>query len=54
MSDLFSSPQAFAGMKLIVRFPQAVAGHMRINLGGTDGRMAKQFLDDPQVGAVLQ
>ena len=42
------------GWKPAVDVPQARTGHVRVNLGGADAGVAEQFLDDPQVGAVLQ
>ena len=41
-------------METFVDFKQTGAGHMGINLGGADAGVAEQFLDDPQVGAVLE
>ena len=35
-------------------FAEAIAGHVRVNLGGADAGVAEQFLDDAQVRAVLQ
>ncbi len=37
-----------------VNFPQARRADVRINFRGADVGMAKQFLDDAQIGAVFQ
>ena len=47
----FRSPP---GMKLPVHVTQTAAGHVRVNLRRADIRVAEEFLDDPQVGAVFQ
>ena len=41
-------------MELAVDFAQTVAGDVGIEFRGTDGRVAKQFLDDTQVRAVFE
>ena len=41
-------------MKLPVNLPQAIARDVRINLRRADGRVAEQFLNHPQVRAMLQ
>ena len=41
-------------MKAPVNVAEAVAGDVRVNLRGADGRVPEQFLDDPQIGAVLE
>ena len=37
-----------------MNIPQAVAGDMRVNLRGADTGVPKQFLDHPQIRAMLQ
>lgn len=41
-------------MKLPVDIPQPVPGDMRVNLRRADIRVPQQFLDHPQIRAVLQ
>ena len=41
-------------MKFPVDVPQPVSRHMRVNLRGADVRVAEQFLNHPQIRAVLQ
>ena len=41
-------------MKLPVNFPQPVAGDVRVNFRRADAGVPQQFLDDPQVGSMLQ
>ena len=41
-------------MELLVDFAQTTAGDMSIDFGGADTGVAKQFLDDAQIGSVLQ
>ena len=41
-------------MKLAVDFPQALRADVGINFCCADVGVAEQFLDDPQVGSVLQ
>ena len=41
-------------MELAVHFAQPRPGHVSIDLGCADIGVAKQFLDNPQVGSVLQ
>jgi len=43
-----------AGMKLAVHLAQTLAGDVRVDFGGADARVAEQFLDDAQVGAVVE
>ena len=45
-----SSPR----MELPVNVPQSVARHVRVNFRGADIRVAEQFLDHSQIGAVLE
>ena len=41
-------------MKLSMHFPQPASCHVRINFRGADAGMAEQFLNDPQVGPIVQ
>ena len=41
-------------MKLPVDLPQPAAGDVRVNLRRADARVAEQFLNHPQVRAMLQ
>ena len=41
-------------MEFAMDLAQAVSGHVRINLGCADVRMAEQFLDDAEIGAVFE
>ena len=41
-------------MKFSMNIPQAVAGDMRVNLGGADTGVPQQLLDHPQICAMLQ
>lgn len=41
-------------MKFLVDVAQPVAGDVGVDLGGADGGMAEEFLDDAEVGAVFE
>ena len=41
-------------MKLAVDFAQPLAGHMRVKFRRADARVPEHFLDDSQIGAVLE
>ena len=41
-------------MKFPMNLAQPAARDVRVNLRGADVRMAEQFLDDPQIRAMLQ
>lgn len=42
------------GMELPMRVPQAGCGHVGVDFGSADFRVAQQFLNDPQIRAVLE
>ena len=39
---------------LFVNLFELIGGQVSINLGGTQGAVSEQFLDDPQVGAIIE
>jgi len=41
-------------MEFLVDVAEAVAGDVGVNFGGADGGVAQEFLDDAQVGAMLE
>jgi len=41
-------------VEFLVDLPEAIAGDVGVDFGGADGGMTEEFLDDTQVGAVLQ
>src|ERR1043166_10044963 len=41
-------------MELLMDFAQATAAHVSINFGGADAGVAEQFLDNAQIGPMLE
>jgi hypothetical protein len=41
-------------MKLSMDIPKAVSCDVRVNLGRADARVTEEFLDDPEVRAVIE
>ena len=51
---LFPHKISSPGMKFSVQLLEPVLGHVGVNLGGRDVRMAEHHLDGPQVGSAFQ
>jgi uncharacterized protein (UPF0210 family) len=41
-------------MEFLVDVAEALAGDVGVDFGGADGGVAEEFLDDAQIGAVLE